>query len=194
MTEICRVTFAGLELRIADTSERIVEGIVVPWNETTHLTEDPRGERFRPGSLTRTIKERGDRVKLFRNHDHDQAVGRAVQWKAAHEGGCWAQFRIAATSAGDDVLAEVREGMLDAFSVGFLPKRETRGGDGAREIIEAQLHEVSLCPIGAYDGARVLAMRSGGSHGHTEASAVTLTPMPAYDLSPLVLPSRWRDG
>ncbi len=194
MTEIIRATFAGLELRVPDMTERIVEGIVVPWNETTYLTEDPRGERFRSGSLTRTLKERGDRVKLFRNHDHDQAVGRALQWKATHEGGCWAQFRIAATAAGDDVLAEVREGMLDAFSVGFLPKRETRGTDGAREIIEAQLHEVSLCPIGAYDGARVLAMRSSGSTGHTDASAVKLAQMPAYDLSPMVLPSRWRDG
>jgi HK97 family phage prohead protease len=192
MTDIIRATFTGLELRVPDVSERIVEGIVVPWNEVTFLTADPRGERFRSGSLTRTIKERGDRVKLFRNHDHDQAVGRAVQWKATHEGGCWAQFRIAATVAGDEVLAEVREGMLDAFSVGFLPKRETRGADGAREIIEAQLHEVSLCPIGAYDGARVLAMRSSGSHGHTGAPQATIPPMPEVDLSPLVLPMRWR--
>jgi hypothetical protein len=191
MTDIIRATFAGVELRVPDVSERIVEGIVVPWDETTFLTADPRGERFRAGSLTRTLRDRGDRVKLFRNHDHDQAVGRAVQWKPAHEGGCWAQFRIAATAAGDAVLDEVREGMLDAFSVGFLPKRETRGGDGAREIIEAQLHEVSLCPIGAYDGARVLAMRS---QGHTGASEVKLAPMPDYDLTPVMLPSRWRDG
>jgi HK97 family phage prohead protease len=191
MTEIVRATFAGLELRVPDMSERIVEGIVVPYGETSFLTKDPRGERFRPGSLTRTIKERGDRIKLYRSHDHSVAVGKPMQWKTTHEGGCWAQFRIAATPAGDEVLLEVREGMLDTFSVGFLPKREIRGPDGAREVIEAQLHEVSLCPIGAYDGARVLAMRSSGSQGRSGASAATLAPMPAYDLSPLVLPSRW---
>jgi hypothetical protein len=185
MTEIRHATFAGVELRVPDTSERIVEGIVVPYGETTFLTDDPRGERFRPGSLTRTIKERGDRVKLFRSHDHSQAVGRALQWKATHEGGCWAQFRIAATPAGDAVLTEVIEGMLDSFSVGFLPKRETRGTDGAREIIEAQLHEVSLAPIGAYDGARVLAMRT------PQLSQYTIPPMPEVDLRPVVLPSRW---
>ena len=191
MTDIVHATFAGLELRVPDMSERIVEGIVVPWNETSYLTDDPRGERFRPGSLTRTVKERGDRVKLFRAHDHTVAVGRSVQWKVSNEGGCWAQFRIAATPAGDDVLVEVREGMLDAFSVGFLPKRETRGTDGAREIIEAQLHEVSLCPIGAYDGARVLAMREPVSTGPTGASQTILAAMPAVDLSPVVLPSYW---
>lgn len=177
-------TFA-VELRVPDLAERIVEGIVVPYDETTYLTFDPRGERFLPGSLTRTLKERGDRIKLFRSHDHDTAVGKALQWKAAHEGGCWAQFRIAATPAGDDVLLEVREGMLDAFSVGFMPKREKQGDDGAREIIEAQLHEVSLCPIGAYDGARVLATRMPTEGG-------LLPPMPEVNLSPVVLPSRWR--
>jgi Escherichia/Staphylococcus phage prohead protease len=185
MTEIVHATFAGVELRVPDVSERIVEGIVVPYGETTFLTDDPRGERFRPGSLTRTIRERGDRIKLYRTHDHNVGVGRAVQWKATHEAGLWAQFRIAATPAGDDTLVEVREGMLDAFSVGFRPVRETRGGDGAREIIEAQLHEVSLCPIGAYDGARVLAMRQ------PRFTLPTVAPMPAVDLAPVMLPSHW---
>jgi Escherichia/Staphylococcus phage prohead protease len=186
MSEIVHVTFAAIELRVPDLVERIVEGIVVPYGETSMLTEDPRGERFRSGSLTRTVKDRCDRVKLFRLHDHSVAVGKALAWRPAHEAGLWAQFRIAATPAGDETLGEVREGMLDAFSIGFLPKRETRGADGAREIIEAQLHEVSLCPIGAYDGARVLAYRQP-----VRFTLPTLAPMPAVDLGPVILPSHW---
>lgn len=186
MTDIVHATFAGIELRVPDLAERIIEGIVVPYGETSFLTDDPRGERFRSGSLGRTIKDRGDRVKLYRVHDHAVAVGKALQWKPNNEAGLWAQFRIAATPAGDDVLLEVREGMLDAFSVGFLPKRETRGTDGAREIIEAQLHEVSLCPIGAYDGARVLAMRQP-----VRFTLPTVAPMPAVDLGPVLLPRHW---
>ena len=184
MSDIVNVTFPGLELRVADTSERIVEGIVVPWNETSFLTPDPRGERFRSGSLTRTIKDTGARVKLYRNHDHGTAVGRAVQWKST-DAGMWAQFRIATTPAGEAVMEEIREGMLDAFSVGFRPVRETRAADGAREVIEAKLHEVSITPMGAYDGARVLAVRD------TTDKRKTLDPMPNVNLSPLVLPSRW---
>jgi HK97 family phage prohead protease len=164
-------------------SERIVEGIVVPYDETTFLTDDPAGERFRPRSLTRTVSDRGDRVKLYRAHDHRTAVGKAVEWRTDDPAGCWAQFRIARTPAGDAVLNEVAEGMLDAFSVGFLPKRQRRGPDGAREIIEAQLHEVSLCPIGAYDGARVMATRRPGRY--------TVPPAPLVDLSPVVLPAGW---
>jgi HK97 family phage prohead protease len=185
MSDVVHVTYSALELRVPDTAERIVEGIVVPWGETSFLTPDPRGERFRSGSLTRTIKERGDRVKLYRTHEHAVAVGKPTAWKNT-DAGLWASFRIAATPAGDDVLLEVREGMLDAFSVGFLPKRETRAADGAREIIEAQLHEVSLCPIGAYDGARVLAVRSP-----SRFTLPTLPPMPTVDLAPVSLPSHW---
>lgn len=185
MSDVVHVTYSALELRVPDTAERIIEGIVVPYGETSFLTDDPRGERFRSGALTRTIKERGDRIKLYCSHDHSVAIGKAAQWKATHEAGLWAQFRIAATPAGDAALLEVREGMLDAFSIGFLPKREGRGPDGAREVIEAQLHEVSLCPIGAYDGARVLAMRA------PQFTLPSVAAMPAVNLGPVVLPSHW---
>lgn len=178
MSDKVIVTFPALELRVPDVSERIIEGIVVPWGETTFLTADPKGERFTPGSLTRTVTEKGGRIKLFRAHQHDRAVGRAVAWKPDHELGCWAQFRIGTGAGGDELLAEVGEGLLDAFSVGFQPVRQRRGPDGAREVLEAALHEVSIAPIGAYDGARVLAMR-------TPVRPPGLPPMPDVNLAPI---------
>jgi HK97 family phage prohead protease len=174
------VTFPALELRIADPTQRIIEGIVVPWDEITYMTPHAGGERFRLGSLTRTVTERGDRIKLFRNHDHSRAVGRAVAWDAEHPDGCWGQFKIAGTAAGDDVLAEIGERMLDAFSIGFRPLQAVRGDHGVRDVTEASLHEVSLCPIGAYDGARVLAMRTPGRFDPP-------APMPDVNLGPIPL-------
>jgi hypothetical protein len=176
---VVHATFPSLELRIPDRAERIVEGIVVPWDETSYMTPDPRGERFVAGSLTRSVAERGDRVKLFVTHDHDRAVGRALAWDTEHRAGLWGRFRIAETAAGDEVLGEVAEGMLDAFSIGFRPIRTRRGGDGAREVLEAALHETSLCPTGAYDGARVLAMRT------PVPARWTLPQMPTVNLTPL---------
>ena len=99
-------------------------------------------------------------------------MGRAVAWKPDHDAGCWAQFRVGTGDDGDALLAEVGDGLLDAFSVGFQPIRTQRGADGAREILEARLHEVSIAPIGAYDGARVLAMRTPhGAAGRVAAAA-----------------------
>lgn len=176
--ELTTVAFPlALELRVTDAGERTLEGIVVPYGETTFLTADPAGERFVAGSLNRTVTDRGARVKLFRAHDHSRAVGRAVGWDPDNRRGLWGAFRVAATAAGNEVLDEVREGVLDAFSVGFRPLQARRGRDGVREIVEAALHEVSVAPMGAYDGARVMALRT--------PAPPLLPPMPAVNLDPL---------
>ena len=152
-----------IEWRRPATDQRVVAGIAVPWNETSYLTDDPKGERFLPGSLTRSIKARGDRLKLFRGgreHSQDNAIGRPVRFDARHAEGLWSEWRIAATPAGDAALEEIAEGMLDAFSIGFRPIRQRRGDDGAREVEEAEIHEVNILPLAAYDGARVLEVRA----------------------------------
>lgn len=182
--EYCTSTFAvDLDVRVADVDERLVEGIVVPYGETTYLTPDPNGERFVRGALARTVEERGARVKLFRAHDHDRAVGRATDW-AERPRGLWGQFRIAATPAGDDVLNEIREGVLDAFSIGFRPIQHRRARDGVREVLEAALHEVSIAPMGAYDGARVLAMRTPIESLMPPMPNVNLDPIPPLRMTP----------
>jgi HK97 family phage prohead protease len=183
MPAISHVTFAAVELRIPDTSERIVEGIVVPWQETSFLTPNPKGERFMPGSLDRTTRERPAGTPLFRNHDHNVKVGKALGWRADDSAGCWGQFEIFPTDAGDAVLEEVRVGALDAFSAGFRPINTRRHRDGAIEVLEAALHEVSLVPLAAYEGARVLAMRTPWA----APGRSVLPAAPEVDLSPLPL-------
>lgn len=184
MSEMTTIRAAWpIEFRSID--ERIVEGIAVPWNETSYLTPDPGGERFLPGSLTRSVRSRGDRLKLFRVHDHTTAIGRAVKMDARHPDGLWASWRIAQTPAGDAALQEIAEGMLDAFSIGFRPVKTRRASDGAREVVEADIHETSLAPIGSYDGARVLAIRSP-SFGADEVTAwLEAHPAPLVDLAPM---------
>lgn len=182
-----RVGF-GLELRRVD--ERILEGIAVPYGETSYLTDDPRGERFLAGSLNRTIRDRGARLKLFLNHDHTHAIGRALKLDARNPAGLWGRFGVFSTPTADEALAEVEQGALDMFSIGFVPVRERRAADGVREIVEASVHEVSLAPLGAYDGARVLATRSvdGASRNESELDGIRewlqRNPAPALTLTP----------
>jgi phage head maturation protease len=85
-------------------------------------------------------------------------------------------------------MDQVREGALDSFSVGFRPVRSRRDAQGIINVQEAAIHEVSLCPMGAYDGARVLATRSparGSGPLFGEMPPVDLTPVgPLRDLWP----------
>jgi hypothetical protein len=194
MTETTALAF-NIDWRApVSTDERIVGGLAVPWNETSYLTPDPKGERFLPGSLTRTVKARGDRLKLFMGrHGHDMIpVGRAVSLDARHADGLYTTWRIANTPAGDQTLEEVREGLLDSFSIGFRTVRAQRGADGAREIVEAELGEVTLLPTGAYDGARVLEVRAPTLQAADLTAWLAAHPVPTVDRTPI--PDLYRYG
>jgi HK97 family phage prohead protease len=173
------------------TDERIVGGIAVPWNEVSRLTGDSVGERFLPGSLTRTVKARGTRLKLYRgNHGHDMVpVGVPVSIDPRHADGLWTTWRIARTPVGDQTLEEVREGLLDSFSIGFRdltpPGKRRSAVDGVREIHEAELGEVTLLPSGAYDGARVLEVRAPVLVAADLTAWLAAHPVPQVDRTPL---------
>lgn len=166
-----QVTFA-VELRLDSSEGRTITGLAVPYGETTMNTPHPGGERFARGAFKRTVKNRAGRLpKLFRNHDHTQAIGTGVDMRDTDEG-LLASWRIADTPAGNAVLQEVREGVLDSMSVGFKAVREDLV-EGVREVREAQLLEVSLVPLPAYQGATVLSLRS--------ASEPIMAPRPDID-------------
>lgn len=192
-TEIRR---AGFPVQLRPVAERTLEGIAVPWGELTHLVDHPGGERFVRGSLTRTVQERGARLKLFRDHDHSHAIGKPTKLDARNEAGLWGRWSIFETPWGDEALAEVEQGALDMFSVGFVPLRTRRGADGANEVVEASLAEVSLCPMAAYDGAQLLATRSAETAPPPPRARLDLDdwlvahPAPTLDLTggPVVLP------
>ena len=152
-------TVFAAELRLDASDGRVLTGIAVPYGTVTMKGPYPGGERFARGAFKRTIKSQAGRLpKLFRNHDHSQAVGVPIDIRDTDDGlvGSW---RLADTPAGNAVLQEVREGVLDALSVGFQTVRE-EAVDGVREIREARLLETSLSPLPAYDGAVVLSLRT----------------------------------
>lgn len=148
-----------MELRDVDDDARTLTGVVIPYDETSYLTPSPGGERVLRGAFTKSARQRGDKVLLFRQHDHTRPVGRAVTFTDETDG-LHGTFRVRESVLGDETLADLREGYLPGLSVGFRPIQTRRGNDGATEVVEGALMEVSLVSIGAYDGARVLAVRS----------------------------------
>lgn len=177
-----------LELRNAEMlkEERVMRLLLVPYGEVSHLTKYPKGERFLRGAFRKAASEfRGRRTPLylFRAHQHDRAVGRALSLTDTPEGPV-AEFRIAATPAGDDVVTEYREGLLSAVSVGFRALVDgINRTDGVREVREASLLESSLLPIGAYDGARVLEYREPEADLDALLAQYRVPPPPRIDAS-----------
>lgn len=156
---------------------RTVFGIVVPYGVRA-LVSDGLGEypeRFAPGAFTRSIAERGHKVRLFTQHDRRSLpVGRAVELTEQPDG-LHAAFELARTTAADDALELVRSGVIDAFSVGFRPVRERTEHDGTVVRLEAALNEVSLVDSPAYADALVAGVRSAVPRLSVDIAARRLT-------------------
>jgi len=169
----------AMELRSVDTGGRTVIGVVAPYDEITYLTSERDGEVIRRGAFRRSLGIQARKgIPLLRNHDHQLTLGKSVAFIEG-DGGLEGTFRVNPGARGDDLLEELRDGYLTGMSVGFRPQRTQRGAGGVREIAEAQLIEVSMVGIPAYQGATLLEVRSiDPSSIFTARPAVNLDPIP----------------
>jgi len=117
---------------------------------------------FKRGAFAKTIDDRGDRVKFLAQHDRrSMPLGRATLLREDATG-LYGEFRVSNTAAGDEALELIRDGALDAFSVGFRPVRDRWNADRSMvERTEARLDEVSAVAFPAYDGALIAGVRAG---------------------------------
>jgi HK97 family phage prohead protease len=145
-----------------DAESRTIRGLAVPWDQPGH----PGGSGGRPvvftaECLTRSLQERGHRVRLLLDHDASRPIGRLVEWSSQPEG-LLTVWRIARTPTGDAALAEAAEGIRDGLSVGVDVLRTSARRD-ALEVLEARCTEVSLVSFPAFDAARVSSVAASES-------------------------------
>lgn len=154
---------ADLEVR---SDGRTVHGIAVPFGEPTPI-RDRTGEYlevFAPGAFTKTIAERGHKVKALAQHNRAALpLGRATVLRE-DGAGLYVELSLSRTREADEVLALVRDGALDAFSIGFAPVQDKERRDPAQGRIvtrtEVALHEVSVVAFPAYEGAAIAGVRA----------------------------------
>ena len=142
---------------------RTVYGIAMPFDTEAVVNDGfgPYTEIFRKGSFAKTIRERADRIKLCVNHDKLRRlpIGKAVSLRE-DSSGLFGEFRVSRTAEGDEALTLIRDGVVDAFSVGFIPDKEREVARGVIERTEVKLSEVSVCSFPAYEKALIAGVRS----------------------------------
>ena len=87
-----------LEIR-QDAEGRTIMGIAVPYDKEQRVSSDTT-EVFRKGAFADVIKA-AHRVKLLRNHDSKNPIGRATLLRETDQG-LYAEFKISKTREGDD--------------------------------------------------------------------------------------------
>lgn len=160
----------------ANTKERIIEGVVLPYNKPCivgdHDGSPTYSEEWAPG-VFRANMNAANRVLLDIEHygampdiigsmgsiQGTVGHGLSLQDKPEH---LYGAFRVLKHPDGDKALELAEAGVLSAFSVAakFLPTGSLRTKSGTVRRINARLDRVSLCRAGAFEDARVMAIRS----------------------------------
>lgn len=134
---------------VVDTDQRTITGLAVPYGQEIAIANNTY-ERFAPGAI-RSIED----VKLFWNHE--EPIGKVIEGRETDEG-----FEITAyiseTPRGEEILTLLRDGVLNKFSVGFIPVENERDGNVVvRTLVD--LKETSVVPFPAYSGANISEVR-----------------------------------
>lgn len=137
-----------------DRESRTIEGLALPYGRVA--AKGGLRFRFAPGSIRWSDV---GRVKLLRDHDPAQPLGRAVDLSDG-PAGLYVKFRVARGPEGDRALELAEDGVLDGLSVGvdFDAQADAEPDPADRSVLvvrRADLREVSLTPMPSFDDARV---------------------------------------
>ena len=115
-------------------------------------------ERMSHGAFKKTLKDRGDKIKVLFNHGFDPSIGdkplgkpRVMEERAQ---GLWVEVPLDDTTYNRDLVASLRSGALDGMSIRFSVTREDvddKAEPPVRTVREAKLYEFGPVTFPAYE-------------------------------------------
>ena len=147
---------ADLELRADDdASVGTLVGYAAVFDEPTVINswEGKFVERIAPGAFTKTLTERGDRIKVLFNHGFDPVIGDKPLGKPTtqteDDRGLWVEVPLDDTSYNRDLVASLRSGAIDGMSFRFsVVREEWIEPEDETELPTRILREVKLYEFG----------------------------------------------
>jgi HK97 family phage prohead protease len=134
------------DILTASTSKREITGIIVPFGKPgfTNMGEVV----FEQGSL-----QLNNDIKLFEDHDMNKVRGRMISHEVTPMG-IVAKFKVARTTAGDDILALAQDGLKSGLSIGAsIDQYENK--DNQVVVTAARIVEVSVVDTPAFESAQI---------------------------------------
>ena len=146
-----RFTAAGITILAAEEGKarREISGLAVPYNVEATVSDGTRVKIMR-GALPVD----GPAPKLLQNHDGTDIVG-LVTARKDEEDGMYFTARISKTRAGDDAIELIKDGAIDAVSIGIDPIKATYDKAGVLVVKAARWRELSIVGEPAFADARI---------------------------------------
>ena len=122
---------------------------------------DLSGDVIRPGAFGKLIPAAAARVRMLAQHAAEVPVGRWVRMEEDAKGLRATGEIFTNTDAGRNLHRLLRGGAIDGLSIGFKPVRTRKAATG-REIVSAELWEVSIVTFPMALGARITFVGNDG--------------------------------
>jgi len=157
MTDLIKMSrLGGMETKVDE--QGVFEGYA-----STFGNVDNGRDVVMPGAFTKTLKERGiSGVKMLWMHDACEPIG---VWTSLEEDskGLKARGKLLLTlEKANEVYAMMKEGIVDSLSIGFRTVKDAYdSARSVRQIIEADLWEVSCVTFPMNEDAKVQAVKGG---------------------------------
>lgn len=155
----------NLQFRSTDLEKRKIEGYAAIFSDEYTKLKDRWGdcfyEKISPGAFLKTLNDKSRDKFMLINHDWNKVVGRTNSNLELEEDNKGLKFNleIPNTSDGNDLLENVRLGLVKGCSFGFnIVNQKTRWDDDwnfYRDITEVDLFEITATPIPAYSDTEI---------------------------------------
>lgn len=158
------VDITNIQTRSKDDEPLKVSGYAAVFNSRTSIG-DFFDELIAPGAFKRTLKDNDDIRALF-NHDWSVVLGRTKAGTLSlseDERGLKFDLELPNTTAGRDLAESMERGDINQCSFGFYATEETwdyNSEPALRTVNEAELYEISIVSIPAYDDTEAALVRS----------------------------------
>lgn len=176
--------------QISQFKEEDDTGLVIEGWGAKYNNRDSYGDIMKPGSCSKTIQERGDRIAFCYQHDIWNPIGK-IQTIEDKEDGLWLSVKLSA--AEKDIQTKVKEGILKEMSIGYRTINSTAGtvdGQEVNYLNEVMLYEVSLVTVAANPLAVITGMKAEEKADHVSEEfdriiAIERQPQKKFDLMKL---------
>ena len=148
------INFSATEINLtANTAKREISGLIVPFNSPGYTSAgEVVFEKGAFGEIT------ANKIKLLRDHDIAQPVGRMIQVSETAQG-LEATFKLGSSTRAQDTLLEASEGLKDGLSIGAKLDQWSEK-DGVIYVSAATIKEVSVVTEPAFSEARIALVAS----------------------------------
>lgn len=145
-------------VKYTDDDKRIVKGYASVFNNL-----DSDNDVIFKGAFKRSIKEWGpegkDRIKLVAQHKISMPVAKILVMKE-DANGLYIEARFGTHRDGEDYYKMTKEGIVNEFSVGFVPVEKEDNEHGGYDIKQIKLYEISMVTVAANEEAVVTDVKS----------------------------------